>query len=317
MSTSSLARAATIAAFLALSLVPGGAALADHKITAQEWADSLRRVTVNGAQLAYLDVGKGEPIVLVHGSMADYRTWLGELEPLMHQYRVIAYSRRYHFPNTGGGNGRDYSIALHERDLVALIDTLRLGKVHLIGHSYGASLAARLAADHPERVRSLVLAEPAFPELLVGTKRESEYVSGWRIASERAKQALINDFPDLGLQAVAEWAFGEDAMTSIPKVVRQRLAENAPSLKLQMLSPVKSAPFGCAQIQGIGCPVLYVEGARSPWHAHAMADAFVKCRPATQRLLLKNVSHGMVWDEPRAFSKAVIEFLGRSSLASD
>ena len=317
MSISSLARAAAFATLFALSLVPGGSALADHKPSAQEWADSLRHVAVNGAQLAYLDVGKGETVVLVHGSSADYRTWLGELEPLMQQYRVIAYSRRYHFPNTGGGNGRDYSMALHERDLVALIDTLHLGKVHLIGHSYGASLAAQLAADHPEMVRSLVLAEPSFPELLMGTKQESLYVSEWRIMSERAKQSLLNDFPDLGLQAVGEWAFGDAAMASLSRVVRQRLADNALSLKLQMLSPVKSAPFGCTQIRGIGCPVLYVEGGRSPWHAHAMADAFVKCRPATQRLLLKNVSHGMVWDEPKAFSKAVIEFMGRSTLASD
>ena len=317
MGRSSLARRALITAVFALSLLPGGPALAEHKITPQEWADSLRHVTVNGADLAYLDVGKGEPIVLIHGSSADYRTWLGELDPLMRQYRVIAYSRRYHFPNTGGGNGRDYSIALHERDLVALIGALGLGKVNLVGHSSGASLAAQLAADHPEMVRSLVLAEPMFPVLMEGTKQESVFVSESRLVYERAKQALQNDFPELGFNVIGEWVFGEDALAMIPRVVRQRLADNVPSLKLQILSPVKPTPFGCAQIQRIGCPVLYVEGGRSPWHAHTMADEFVECRPATQRVVLKNASHGMVWDDPRGFSKAVIEFLGRSSLASE
>src|SRR5206468_12485501 len=131
-------------------------------------------------------------------------------------------------------------------------------------------------------------------DLMKGTKQDSAYVSEWQIVSERAKQSLISDFADLGFQAIGEWAFGEAALASMPKVVRQRLADNAPALKLQMLSPVKSAPSGCAQIKRIDCPVLYVEGARSPWHAHAMADEFMKCRPATRRVLLKNVSHGMV-----------------------
>jgi pimeloyl-ACP methyl ester carboxylesterase len=317
MNISTLARRAAFAAIFCLSFLPGGAALADHKLTAEDWADSLRHVTVNGADFAYLDVGKGEPIVLIHGGSADYRTWLGELLPLSAQYRVIAYSRRYHYPNTGGGDGLDYSIALHERDFAGLMIALHVGKVHLVGHSYGAYLAAQLAADQPAMVRSLVLAEPMFPALMTGTKQDSQFVSEWRLVRERAKQSLMNDFPDLGFQAIAEWTFGADEAESIPRAVRQRLADNARALKLQMLSTVPSAPLGCPQIQKIRCPVLYIEGARSPWHAHAMGDAFVQCRPATQRLVLKNVSHGMVWDDPKAFSKAVLEFLGRSSLASE
>ncbi len=318
-SAASQRRLARTAAFVALLSLPlwGGSALADRKLTAQDWADSLRHVTVNGTDLAYIDIGKGEPVVLIHGSSADYRTWLGELLPLSANHRVIAYSRRYHYPNKGGGDGRDYSLALHERDFVGLMIALHIGKVHLIGHSYGANLAAQIAVDQPAMVRSLVLVEPMFPALMTGTSKDSQFVSEWRIVRERAKQSLMSDFTELGFQVVAEWVFGADEFQSIPKTVRQQLAENGPALKFHMLSTVPSAPFGCPEIQKIKCPTLYLDGARSPWHAHAMADAFVQCRPATQRLTLKNVSHGMVWDDPKGFSKAVIEFLGRSSLASE
>jgi len=317
MSVSNLARPAAFAAVLALMLGSGGIALAERKITAEGWADSLRHVQVNGTDLAYLDVGKGEPLVLVHGTSADYRTWLGELEPLSKQYRVIAYSRRYHFPNKGGGDGRNYSEALHERDLAALIETLGLGKVTLIGHSSGASIATRVAIDYPELVRSLVLAEPTFSQLMVGTKHEEQFDSEWRLVFARAQQSLANDFPDLGLTAVAEWAFGEEALQSMSKTVKKRLMDNASALKLQMLSNTRSAPISRDTIKGLSCRILYVEGARSPWHAHAMGDEFVKCLPATQRIVMKGVSHGMVWDDARGFSKAVIEFLGRNAMASE
>ena len=317
MKSSVLARAIVTAVAVGLALVSAGAARADRKPTAQEWADSLRHVRVNGAELAVLDLGHGEPIVFVHGTSADYRTWLGEIEPLAHDYRVIAYSRRYHFPNTGGGDGKDYSMALHERDLVALIDSLKLGRVNLVGHASGANLAAQLAADHPDRVRSLVLAEPAFPELMKASSRAADYSAERQLAYERARQSLTNDFAELGFEAIADWEFGPDAMASIPKSVQPRLTANVNALKLQVLSPVQVAPFDCERIKGIRCPVLYVEGARSPWYAHAMADEFIKCRPSTQRATLKGLSHGMVWDDPKVFTKAVTDFLGRSTLAGE
>lgn len=317
MNVNTLARAAATAAIVALTLTAGGTARAERRPTSQEWGDSLRHVVVNGTELAVLDLGHGEPIVFVHGSCADYRTWLGEIEPLVHGHRVIAYSRRYHFPNAGGGDGKDYSLALHEQDLVALIEALKLGKVNVVGHAYGANVAAKLAADYPDMVRTLVLAEPAFPELMKASSRAADYSSERQMTYERARQALINDFPDLGFEAIADWEFGPDAMLAIPKSVKARLADNARALELQVLSPVGSKPFGCEQIKSIRCPVLYVEGAKSPWQAHAMADEFAKCRPSTQRMTMRNVSHGLVWEDPKAFAKTIGEFFDRSTMAGE
>lgn len=309
-------RSAFTAGACALLLVACSAA-ADRGPTAQEWADSLRHVQVNGAELAVLDLGQGEPVVFVHGTSADYRTWIGEIEPFARRYRVIAYSRRYHFPNQGGGGGRDYSIALHEQDLVALVEKLGLGKVTVVGHAAGAEIAAQFAADYPELVRSAVLVEPMFPELMKSSARGSEFADQRRMVIERARQALTNDFPDLGFDAVAGWEFGDDWESSIPRSVRQRLAQNVTSLKYQVLSPVRSAPFGCERIQSIRCPVLYVDGAKSPWHAGAMAEEFVKCRPATERITLKNATHGMVWDDSKTLTRVVFEFLDRRTLAGE
>ena len=312
-----LAVTVLIAALSTLTPV-GGTALADKKPkpTSHEWVDSLRALRVEGGQLVLLEHGTGDPVVLIHGTMADYRTWLAQIDPLSYGHRVVAYSRRYHFPNQGGGDGRDYSMALHEKDLVSLIDALGAKQVSLVGHSYGAVLAARYAVDHPERVKALVLCEPTFPALMAGTEKDSQFVAERRLVNERARQALSNDFPELGAQAIAEWAFGPEGLDAIPKAERTRLAQNAASMKYQYLTPIKDEQLGCEKLKTIKCPVLYIDGSKSPWHAKAMADEFVKCRPETRRLTLK-ASHGMMWSDAKGFNKAVLEFLDHPAMAND
>ena len=302
----------------ALLLLLSGVALAGERKPAGElWADSLHAVAVNGTALAVLDVGAGEPVILLHGSSADYRTWCGEVEAMKARCRVIAYSRRYHHPNQGGGDGRDYSVALHERDLLGLMDALKLHNAHLVGYGTGGNIAAQFAVDHPDRVRSLVLAETAFPALMKDAPRARDYEDERRLVYEQAYQALASDFGELGFQAIANWEFGGEAATLIPRAVQRRLADNVHALKLQVLSPVRLPPLTLEQLRGIQCPVLCIDGARSPWQAKAMTDELIKCRPATQRVVLKNVSHGLVWDEPRGFSRAVTDFIDHPALAGE
>ncbi len=53
-------------------------------------------IDANGTRLTYVDEGRGAPVVLVHGSLGDYRTWAPQVPFFAQHYRVIAYSRRYH-----------------------------------------------------------------------------------------------------------------------------------------------------------------------------------------------------------------------------
>jgi non-heme chloroperoxidase len=61
--------------------------------------EALLKAHVNGVALYYLDRGQGEPIVFVHGGLADYREWDPLAKQLVNEYRTITYSRRYNFPN--------------------------------------------------------------------------------------------------------------------------------------------------------------------------------------------------------------------------
>ena len=95
------------------------------------------------------------------------------------------------------------------------------------------------------------------------------------------------------------------------------MGENADALKMQYLSSVTDRRIGREEIAGIACPVLYVEGERSPWRAHAMGDAFITCRPDAKRVALKGATHGMIWEDPRDFSRVCLEFFGHDTIAGE
>lgn len=130
-------------------------------VFAQEASDptSLRRVRVNGAELNYLDQGKGVPVVFVHGGLEDYRAWLPQMEPFSRSYRTIAYSRRHNYPNSAVTVESDYSAIVDADDLAALLVKLKLPPAHVVKVSYGAYTSLFLALRHPSLVRSLVLSE--------------------------------------------------------------------------------------------------------------------------------------------------------------
>src|SRR5215468_9148962 len=124
----------------------------------------MQTLRVNGYDMAYLDVGQGQPgappLLCVHGSLCDFRIWSAVLGPLTAKHRVIAVSLRHFFPDHWDGVGDTYSIVQHVDDVVAFIEKLDIGPVDLMGHSRGGHICFRVAQRRPDLVRKLILAEP-------------------------------------------------------------------------------------------------------------------------------------------------------------
>jgi pimeloyl-ACP methyl ester carboxylesterase len=298
-------RLAVLAA--AVTIAGGNLPVAEAGMPFSEAADSLHTVTVNGVALHYLDEGQGEPVVLVHGSAGDYRAWRGQMGPLAKKYRVIAYSRRWHHPNTGGGES-DYTVARHAQDLLGLMDALKLGSVHLIGHSYGGQVAAVVARDHPDRVRSLVLCEPAFMGLLEGTPEAETYKAEQQETYMRARLSMRDGFPEIALGAVIDWTFGWPGFDSFPPKAQEALKDNLDAFRHQLELQRPDPAFGAADVRRLHGPVLFVEGDKSPEMRHKIGDAFMAARPTTERLVLRG-GHGMPWTSTGGFNRGVLKFL--------
>jgi pimeloyl-ACP methyl ester carboxylesterase len=115
-------------------------------------------VEVNGVRLLAEETGKGEPLVLVHGSWDDRQAWMFVEDDLAKSFRVISYDRRGHTGSEDSpqpGSRRD-----DEDDLAALIEAHGLAPTHLVANSFGASIALSLTARQPELVCSVCAHEP-------------------------------------------------------------------------------------------------------------------------------------------------------------
>src|SRR5688572_19555736 len=84
-----------------------------------EAVPEVKGVFINGDSIHYIDIGQGDPIVLVHGIMGDYRTWKAQTDTFSKNYRVIAYSLRYGYPNKQIlDSAADYSLSQNIKDLI-------------------------------------------------------------------------------------------------------------------------------------------------------------------------------------------------------
>src|SRR5689334_13369642 len=115
---------------------------------------------VNGYDMAYLEIGSGPPLLLVHGTLGDFRTWNSVMAPLSRKHRVIAVSLRHFFPEHWDGVGDDYKMVQHVADVIAFIEQVEPKPVDLMGHSRGGHIGFRVAEQRPDLLRRLVLAEP-------------------------------------------------------------------------------------------------------------------------------------------------------------
>ncbi|WP_024510668.1 alpha/beta hydrolase [Bradyrhizobium sp. ARR65] len=116
----------------------------------------------NGAvEIAYLDEGEGDPILLVHGFASTknvnwvYPTWVSELRK--NGRRVIALDNRGHGESEKLYDPADYSIPIMASDVVALMDHLEIACADVMGYSLGARMTAWLGLNEPERLRSAIL----------------------------------------------------------------------------------------------------------------------------------------------------------------
>jgi len=272
----------------------------------------VKKIRVNGADLAYVEQGRGQPVVLIHGWLWDYRVWSAQLPELSKRYRAIAYSRRHNYPNQGVG---EYSTSSDVADLVAFIKALKLGRVHLVGHSAGGSLALLVARDHPELVRSLTLGEAFMPDWLSQNSEAQSLLQTFvAILGEAHKAFQKGDLPGAA-RILADGIVGKaGAFGQMPPERQSQILENMKlEMKAELSAPPKPEPsFTCEDARRIKAPTLLLEGDRTVRIFQLMTQALHDCMPGSERAVLPNATHGLELENPAGFNEIVLGFLTRT-----
>jgi len=286
----------------------------------------LATLEIGGSSIFYSVEGSGQPVVFVHGIPTDFRAWTAQVQEFSKRYRTVTFSRRYATPNVRIGDVSDSTIQNNAADLKSLMGAVDAGPVNLVGHSYGGFIAAYLAANDPNLVKSLVLVEPAVSTMLVknpsnplellalllGSPSVASSVSGFRSKSlNPALKALQEGKPEEAVELLSDGIQGEQgSLRRLSVDARQMMKENAKTIgELRTAFPVFTKT-DCARIN---CRTLVINGELSPLWLRRIGDLMAESISGASSVKIGKARHFPHIESPVEFNNRVLDFLGKGS----
>jgi 2-hydroxy-6-oxonona-2,4-dienedioate hydrolase len=309
---------------------PAGGALRTATTAQRAWASDglderrLHVADIAGASTRYFDAGAGEPIVLIHGgqfgALYSLDCWSLNLEPLAREFRVVAFDRLGQGYTDNPARAADYRFERVMEHVHSVLDRLGLDGIHVVGHSRGAMVAARVAIERPGRVRSLTLVDagavaPFDPALPVGHfYAPLEHPRLWR----KPDRATVVAEPEA--QAVhAEWITDDfvERMLRIALLPKTRAARRTVTAQKARWAPslerYRDDTLSLIDREGLPVPTLVLWGYNdrsAPRHSGLRLFERIAVRtPDAIFQMLNGAGHYCYRDRPDAFNEALSTFV--------
>lgn len=256
----------------------------------------------DGRKLSYREEGSGPPVVLVHGSPADSRSW-GRVTPhLRDRFRVLAVD----LPGYGGSDGvPDAPVgraALMGAAVARLVESCGAA-VRLAGHSYGGVVAIQAALQAKAgTVGRLALFEPVFFRALHLTGDKAALDPAVAHFEDYAGRALAAE-PGVVRLMIDYW-FGSGAFARMPGPVRSYLDANAARNALDVRSSFNDVATE-TQLRRLVAPVVVATGDKSPDVVRAIGRGLMKLVPDGRMESLSGANHGMLDSHPEAVARLI------------
>ncbi|WP_225721843.1 alpha/beta fold hydrolase [Candidatus Vallotiella sp. (ex Adelges kitamiensis)] len=263
------------------------------------------------SSIAFAQVGSGEPIVLVHGALCDYRYWEPQFIPLASKNCVLSLSLSHYFPTRDLNHSFTFNWNTHVQQIVQFIDIVAREPVHIVAHSRGAYLAFHLAHRFPGRLRSMTLIDP------IGFTKNGEildcYASLCQMNTLHTRAAgLINKGEvDAGLALFVDSVSCQGTWAQSPDKFKTIVRDNAHTLWLQIIDQIPD--FSAHEASEITLPIMLVVGEKSPSIFHQNIECLRKHVKGASQITMAGVSHGMNLADPHTFNRLVLNFIRENS----
>ncbi len=262
-----------------------------------------------GQRIHYRVVGPKEgpskgDVVLIHGFAGALVSWWFVQDALAQHYRVVALDLKgFGLSDKLPG---DYSIEAEADLVLALMDQLGIGSAHLVGHSWGCSLALRLASTQPKRVRSLVLAAG-----YVYADQVNGYLRWSRLPG--VGELLFGLFYDEQLEARYTWSYFEpERHVRAVQFDYLRQFQAAPGVTAAALAATRGMDLAALEpsYRSIARPALLLWGAEDRVSPPAVGERLAAELPHARLVVLPRSGHSVMIERAGAFNDLVLEFLG-------
>ncbi|VVE20573.1 alpha/beta hydrolase [Pandoraea pneumonica] len=258
-------------------------------------------VDVNGIETHYLDIGHGDPLILIHGGGAgadSWGNWRGCLEAYAKHFRVIAYD----MPGFGRSakpspDVYEYTQQNRNRHLLGFIDALGLERVRIIGNSMGGATGLGLAIDHPERVERLILMGSAGLNIANPDPSYIKNLQGYDYtleAMQRIMRAMVGSrhvVDPVIVQYRHEIMQNEDARQAIQQITRAKLT------------------YEREQIASVKTPTLVVGGKEDKVAVLARTYGYLELLDNSWGFIVPHVGHWVMIEAPQEFAVMTLGFL--------
>jgi pimeloyl-ACP methyl ester carboxylesterase len=234
---------------------------------------------VNGAEIYYAIYGSGEPLILLHGGLGNTDYWGGQIAAFSAKYKVINIASRGHGRSTR--DDQAYSYHLMASDVLAVMDILSIKKASIVGWSDGGNIGLDIAINNPHRLVKLFALAANFNPSGVKPTVETDAVFGAYVERAAADYSRLSktpkQFDEFVTQISEMWA--------------------------------KQPNFTPEQLKAIQVPVAVAIGeydeAINMDHTKQMASLI----PGSTLIMLPNLSHFAIWQDPKAFNATVLKYL--------
>lgn len=293
--------------------------LAAVPVAAAELATSEGLHSVNGTELWVKRLGSGDPIVIVHGGpVLEHSYFLPHLAPLAEEYELIFFDQRLSGRSASEVNESEVRMVAFVEDIEAVRVELGLGKIHLMGHSWGGQLAMRYAIEHEANLRSLILLDSMAASSKLWREEEklvaemlTEEIAAERqaILESEALEARQPEAIEKLLRVSFSIQFADpDKATELDFLVPPDYGER--SRQFAALAPdIESFDLHEA-LSTLSVPALVLYGAMEPG-AGLGGAAIAEALSGSELVVIPDAGHFPFIEQPEAFLKAVRSFLER------
>lgn len=255
--------------------------------------------TVGRHQLAWSEAGAGKPALLLHCSLAHSGAFARMMMLLADRLAMRAPDLPGHGA-TGiepGGDPQDQALA----DAVHLLEGH--APAHVLGHSFGATVALRLAVERPDLVATLTLIEPVQFSLLADENPDAHAIE---VAAGVPLTAALEAGDNVAAlnQFLGRWGGGVAGLADPAQV--ELMAAMMPHIHAgidRLLMP-KGARVHTADLDRLAMPVLLAEGAESPAVARQILDVIASHVPHARRLVVEGAGHMAPLTHPSVIADA-------------
>jgi len=269
--------------------------------------------TDDNVKLFYESTGKGEPIIFVHEFAGDYRSWDPQINYLSRYYQCISFCARGYPPSEVPESESSYSQERAWRDILSVMDNLKIEKAHIVGLSMGGFATLHLGINAQDRVLSLVIAGCGYGAIPVDKTSFNKEADFSNISLDSAKIILNEGMDKFG----SEYALGPSRVqfqNKDPKgwqLFNDQLIKHDPVGSANTLLGVQNKRPNLytleEEIRGITCPTLIINGDEDDMCLEV--GLYLKRTIKTAGLLIvPKTGHTINLEEPDLFNNHLFKF---------